>query len=260
MSRDASTLPPWIPVHAEMIYSCTGPYSDARMEDAMHALFHTECMKDLFVHLDGRIQDQVAWSFVIRMIVAAVDCVPPGGAATKDRPDLKVRTRAKQSEADKRLKRVARLARELGSELAELEDLCAKVPGCTYSTLALLRESFDSRYSSAEPAFRQFERSLSSYQRHDFPSPAFLLETLADQAEAHPPTSELFSDDPWLRTQQSSWRDFIRIVSDALTETHRMYQTKIELQEKHWVALVQTLISDSISRSSVSDALKEFKA
>lgn len=258
MSRDDSTLPAWIPIHARYVYSDTGPYSDPRMEAAAYNLFHSEGLKDFFVHLERLRLTCAEWEYFASQIISAVECVPPDGAATKDRSDLKVRIRCNQAAADALLVSIARKAHGLADLLNRLNALGAEIPGETYSSLALI-ESALTRNIAADD-FKQFRRGLSSYRRSGFPATGDLLTTLAESAERHPKAMKIFQTDPWLRSQKSTWRDFVSIVFDSLAEIHLMYGTKIELREKHWVALVHALLSDSISRSSISDALKEFKA
>ncbi|MCK2128001.1 hypothetical protein MX652_15050 [Thauera aromatica] len=250
MTRDGSTLPDWIPDGARSIYSYTEPFSDQRREWAMQALFHAQGLADLFGHLGKLWLSENEWSYLVGCIVNAVECTPEGGAATRDRPDDKVLIRDKQTRADALLSQLAAKARGLADLLDELDELRATVPGETYSSLALI-ESALSR-NAAAAVFERFRRELSSYQIHGFPGPTELLRVLAASADAHPPAAEVFSDDPWLSSQKSSWRDFMRIMARCISDIYTMYQVRIVLEEKHWIALVHALISHDISRSSVN--------
>ncbi|AMO36535.1 hypothetical protein AC731_006040 [Thauera humireducens] len=216
----------------------------------MHDLFHAQDLEDLFRHLNELWLSEDEWSYLIGCIVNAVECVPDEGAATRDRPDDKVRIRDKQTRADALLSQLAVKARGLADLLDELDDLRATVPGETYSSLALI-ESALSR-NAADDDFKRFNRELSSYKRNGFPAPAELLRCLAASADAHPPASKVFSDDPWLSSQKSSWRDFMRIMARCISDIYAMYQVRIVFKEKHWIALVHALISHDISRSSVN--------
>lgn len=228
------------------------------MEAAAYRLFHSERLKDFFAHLERMQLTYREWEHLAGQIISAVECIPADGAATTDRPDLKLRIRSNQAAADDLLVSIARQARDLADSLDRLNGLGAEIPGETYSSLALI-ESALTRNLAADD-FKRFRKGLSSYRRSGFPAPGDLLTTLAESAERHPKAVEIFGNDPWLGTQKSTWRDFVRIVLDSLAESHRMYGTKIELREKHWVALVQALISEDISRGSVSDALRNCNA
>lgn len=254
MARDASTLPGWIPLGARFVYSDTGPYTDSRREQAISGLFHDSGLEDFFLHLDGCLASG-EWEYFVGCIVDAVECVPEGGAATRDRPDNKTRVRDKQTRASALLSKISDKARELARLLDELDELRATVPAETYSCLALI-ESALSR-NPAEVEFDRFRRSLSSYQEHGFPAPADLLNALANASDANPPAAQIFADDPWLASQKSTWRDFVRIVADSLSDIYVMHGVKIELREKHWLSLTRALVSPDISRSSVNAELRK---
>jgi len=256
MARDGSTLPDWIPDGARFIYSGTGPYSDIRREQAIHALFHAAGLDDLFRYLGPILKgSEDQWAYLIGCVVNAAECVPEDGAATADRPDFKLQERARQAEANQLLQKIGIEARKLAGLLDDLDALQATVPGETYSSLALIESALDR--NCAKDEFVQFKRGLSSYKRSGFPCPADLLQVLVLKALSQPDVSDIFADDPWLRSQKSTWRDFLRILAEDLSDIYLMHEVRIDLREKHWIALVQTLISPDISRSSINAACRE---
>lgn len=180
---------------------------------------------------------------------------PEDGAATADRPDFKLQERARQAEANRLLQKIGLEARKLAGLLDDLDALRATVPGETYSSLALIESAL--ARNCAKDEFAQFKRGLSSYRRSGFPCPADLLQVLALKAESQPTVSDIFADDPWLRSQKSTWRDFLRILAEDISDIYLMHEVIINLREKHWIALVKTLISPNIDRSSINAALRE---
>lgn len=253
MSRNEQTLPAWIPDHARRYYAITGPYSEPHLEKAMHTLFHAETLKDFFLHLDRQGLSFDAWEHLIRQIISSLECIPDGGAATRARPDTKTQIRDNQSSASKKLAAIATQAQVLARLLDDLDGLGATVPGEMYSSMAWLRTAVQG--TVVQSGFKQHLDSQSSYYRSSFPPPARLLEVLAEAANSHPAPAEVFAGDAWLSSQKSTWRDFVRMMREALEEIDATYDVSISLNEKHWVRLVQTLISKNITRSSVKSSL-----
>lgn len=246
MSRDASTLPEWIPFHARSFYADTGPYSDWESEDIISRLFHSELLQDFFAHLDSVLLSSRDWEVLIGEIVANVECLPPGGRATAERPDAKVRYRTSQTAADQLLGKISKQARALADSLARLEALKSVVPAEACSLLVLLETAL--KRNPAGDDFRRFRRGLSSYKSSEFPTPADLILSLADAADNHPGAKKIFADDPWLRAQQTSARDFRdRMLPAILADFREIYGIDVRLQEKHFDALTKALINPSFS-------------
>jgi hypothetical protein len=61
----------------------------------------------------------------------------------------------------------------------------------------------------------------------------------------------------WLESQKTSWRDWVRQVRYGLRQLDSAGLLHFEPREGHWVALVQVLFGDSITRDAVHDALRD---
>ncbi|UCV09146.1 hypothetical protein [Dechloromonas denitrificans] len=257
-------LPKWIPWQGHFVLetiTSNGGFSTPRLAEATQILFSAGSLEPIWRVLSQLSLGLDGWGYLIRSIINSLDCAPERGKrATRDAPDEKIRVLEQQKHADKLLKKTASTARELAKLLYELEENGGQVPGETYSGLALIQSAIESNGMSracCKKPFETFKRQLSSYARGYFPPPILILETLAESAEQQPECSNFYADDPWLSSSQSSWKDYVRVLSDCFHECKRMYGTAPNFSDANWTALVQVLIDKSITRQAVAKGLKE---
>ncbi|PKO89462.1 MAG: hypothetical protein CVU18_03935 [Betaproteobacteria bacterium HGW-Betaproteobacteria-12] len=261
---DASQLPEWIPWGGKLVYETiqgNGGFSQPRMSDVMDKLFFSPQLKSIWQSLSELSMPEQGWSYLIGSLVYAIECAPERGKrATKETGSEKRKILDRQQAADKLLRRIESISRELAATLAELENNGGQLPSEAYSGLALIRSSIETSGASkacCEKQFRTFERSLSSYERSHFPSPESLILGLAEAAKEHPACAELYADDPWLSSGQSSWKDYVRVLMAEFEECKRMYGTAPKFTDAQWTLLLQVFIDKSISRQTVSKGLIE---
>lgn len=108
-----------------------------------------------------------------------------------------------------------------------------------------------------EASFDSFVRNLSSYARARFPHAPAIVGALGSALETFPSAPHVFRHNPWLSSNKSSWRDFVRIVESHLLECWRMYGSpRRGLREVDWLNLVHALVDSSVSRDSLKDCLR----
>jgi hypothetical protein len=168
----------------------------------------------------------------------------------------------KQKRVDVLLAKAIKAADTLANLLWELEENGGKHPAEVYSGLALIRKSMPDG-SMARPCcerpFKAFERGLSSYERSYFPSTGAMIETLSAAMKTYPKSAELFRNEPWLSSQQSSWKDYVRALLDEFETCLVIYGKAPRFTDAEWTSLLQALISDSLSPKTVAKDLRELK-
>ncbi|MBI5785188.1 MAG: hypothetical protein HZA64_07010 [Rhodocyclales bacterium] len=259
-----AALPKWIPWGGQYVYEAVyinGGFSAPRVAKATDTLFHAAELESWWQSLAGLRIPPDGWSFLIGAIVMMVECSPAAGKrATRDAPDDKVAIRERQKVGTKLMGQAAKKARELAELLDQIEENGGEVPDESYSGLALLEAAIASdgmaRACCNDP-FDAFRRELSSYAESHFPHPTLIVDALASALEAFPGDGEIFASDPWLSSAQSSWKDYVRVVTERLTECKRMYGDAPAFTDAEWTVLLQQLIDSSLTRQTVTKGLKE---
>jgi hypothetical protein len=264
--QTSPTLPVWIPCGAGGPYRAVyanGGYSDKRHADALEALFHSDALQTVWEgNLGKLLLSADGWSYLVASLILSVECAPPNGKrATADRPDKKKRIHAKQDGVDRLLAAAAEKARELSELLCELEENGGDFPAEACSGMALIESAIGadgmSRACYAEP-FESFRHGLSSYADGYFPHPIAIINRLAQSFEDHPRRGELFANDPWLSSNQSSWKDYVRVVKARLVDCKRMYYSAPDFTDADWHGLCNVLLNlPDLTRQTVSKGLKE---
>lgn len=180
-----------------------------------------------------------AESFIVGSILNPLDWYSQTGTA--DRPTLKTKIRDRQRKADILFEEVAELALQLINKLDEISLLTNYTPDEIYLS-DLLHPLIEHDLITPDIA----NNRLLTVQ---------LIQKLHDAFRDYPRTDSLFSDVPGMSSQKSTWRDWMAEVQHNLSFMHCSYGKAFELREKHWLALVNVLIDDCISRSSVNAAL-----
>ncbi len=260
-----SRLPDWVPWGGRYVYetiTTNGGYEDQRLASAMRTIFFDTDLGPVWKSLGALSLSQDGWSFLIGGIITAIECAPKKGKrATRDTDgDEKISIRKRQEAANKLLAKIASTSEALSKLLNELERNGGKTPTETESGLALIeaaiREDGVSK-ACCSKEFEDFKRKLSSYAKIRFPSPAAMFHELANAANRHPNTAILFSEDPWLSSSHSSWKDYVRVLNCQFAECKQMYGAAPDFSDAHWTLLIAALIDNSISRQTVSKGLKE---
>jgi len=136
---------------------------------------------------------------------------------TKDSPSKKTGIWERQLKADDLINKAADLAADLADTLRELEETTRLRPEMLSSDVVY-----------------DLEKKLRDW----------------------PETKDLFSTVPGMKSQKSSWRDWLREAHANLQGMLRICPGDFQLREKHWVALVHAMIGEAISRESVQAALR----
>lgn len=244
MANIVSTKPEFLPLGFWSIYLDMNTRGVLSNNDVL--LFIDERLTDFWEYVSSYtalINQQWhggAESFMVGSILNPLDWYSQTGTA--DRPTLKTKLRERQRKADILFDEVAELALQLINKLEEISLLTNFAP--------------DEMYLS---------ELLHPFVEHDLIKPdiansrlltAQLIQSLHDSFKDYPRTDSLFFDVPGMASQKSTWRDWMAEVQNNLALMHCMYGKAFELREKHWLALVNVLIDESISRSSVNAALK----
>lgn len=180
-----------------------------------------------------------AESFIVGSILNPLNWYSQTGTA--DRPTLKTRIRERQRKADILFDEVAELALQLINKLDEV--------------------SLTTNYSPDEIHLRELLHPLIEHDqiKPDIATTSLLTSQLIQQLyeafKCYPRTDKLFADIPGMSSQKSTWRDWMAETHHNLSLLLSMYGNPFEMREKHWLALVNVLIDESITRSSVSAAL-----
>lgn len=255
-SRDATSLPQWIPPLAAEVYANGNNYSDQRLERATESLFHSKKLEQFWEHVAKKRLDSDSWPFLLGTIILAVGHVPAEGyARASNQPHLKIRIRGRQKEADELLSKAADQTYALAETLSELRGLRASLPVEVESLLALIERTLSVPWNPSADDFDEFRNRLSSAQEASFPVLEMLLCALARQLNDWPQTPDIFADNPWLSSQKSTWVDIVRMINRGFAEMDRVYSVKILLREMHWVSLVQTLIYPDLARTTIQAGL-----
>lgn len=265
MARDPSTLPAWIPTLARRVYIDGAIYHDDALEQVLIRLYHAGNLEAVW----GRFQEAIVqtyarysnpWPYLVGGLVLAAGRVPHG-RATRDRPDQKIRTLDNQAKANDLMQQIAGQACELAASLRALKALGGvEVPVEMASSLDWINTHLaGAGGASCREEWETFEDSLSSRQVMDFPAPADLLEALAKAAEGLP--MGVFKGNPWLRSSNSSWCDFIRMVKEGLfSELERNHGCRIVLQPAEWAKLARAMIDKDIGLEKVITCLHRIDA
>lgn len=255
-SRDATSLPQWIPPLAAEVYANGNSYSDQRLEQATEILFYSKKLQQFWEHVAKKHLDSNSWPVLIGTIILAVGHVPPEGyGRASDRAHLKMRIRGYQKGADKLLSRAADQTYALAETLSKLRGFRASLPVEAESLLALIERTLSVPWNPSADDFDEFRNRLSSAQEASFPVLEALLCTLARQLNDWPQTPDILADNPWLSSQKSTWVDIARMINHGFAEMDRVYSVKILLREMHWVSLVQTLIHPHLARTTIQAGL-----
>lgn len=256
-------LPSWVPWFAEDFYRTlykNGGFSTPRLADVTEQLFRNPSLQGIWARISLLQMSADGYNHVIGSIIYSSECAPARKRATRDRPDEKIEILERQKDAGKIIKRAAKVARELSSLLEQLEVNGGRMPDEAYSGMALIESAVNAdgmaRACCAEP-LKKLREGLSSYAKSYFPHPAFIVETLANAFNEFPEGGLVFSGDPWLSSQQSSWKDYVRVLSEKLSECNSMYGDSPQLSDADWTILLQTLVDGTLCRQTVSKGLKE---
>lgn len=180
-----------------------------------------------------------AESFIVGSILNPLDWYSQTGTA--DRPTLKTKIRERQRKADILFDEVAELALQLVNKLDEV--------------------SLTTNYFPEEIHLRELLHPLIE---HDQIKPDItttrlltsqLIQQLYDAFKCYPRTDKLFTHIPGMSSQKSTWRDWMAETQHNLSLLPSMYGNPFEMREKHWLALVNVLIDDRVSRTTVNAAL-----
>jgi hypothetical protein len=182
------------------------------------------------------------WNAAHQLVATFLD--PLGWLADDgERPE----TSGRKPERRRRLleqKERLRMAAEKARELAALLDEIAAGPEPPDMSVLFFAEAVLPLPNEQRPSW-----NLPSYY-HGF-SVSGALEAFADKLDAK-------AAEPlpaWLESQKTSWRDWLRQVRWGLRELEDWGLLSFEPRETHWVALVQVLFGDWITRDAVHDAL-----
>jgi hypothetical protein len=140
-----------------------------------------------------------------------------------------------------------RLAAEKARELADLLDEIATGPEPPDMSVLFFAEAV-----LPLPKEQRSSWNLSRYY-HRF-TIACALEAFADKLDAK--AAEPLPT--WLESRKTGWRDWVRQVRYGLRRLEDWGLLSFEPREIHWVALVQVLFGDAISRDAVHDALRDW--
>ncbi len=170
-----------------------------------------------------------------------------GETGTRERPTVKAERLDRQRKADKLRKSAADHARQLSAILQQLEELESDNPetmlfmGVVEPLIGGIRN-----YWGELPVDVELMRTHRAID--------FLEESFRD----YPDTDELFSDLPGMCSNKASWRDWFRQVNYHLLNLLRNCPGELNIRETDWVKLVNVLVNETTSRSSVSDELKKW--
>lgn len=158
------------------------------------------------------------------------------------------------------LKVASGLANKLSDVLAELEKVGGELPAKVYSGLSLIDGAMEyDRMASATclKPFKEFKAQLSSYQKSHFPKPVTIVDALALAVGEYPEKDELFSDDPWLSSSHSSWKDYVRALSSDFNECFLTHGDAPKFSNSIWTDLLRVMIRDGFDKSKVDTELRE---
>lgn len=224
-------------------------YLDMKSRNALSghkdALFTHSSLADFWGHVSSY-TDSIdprwlsdAESFIVGSILNPLDWYSQTGTA--DRPTLKTKIRERQKRADILFDEVVELALQLINKLDEVSLITNYSPDEIYLS-ELLHPLIE--HDEIKPDIAK--TSLLTAQ---------LIQRLHDAFKDYPRTENLFVDIPGMNSQKTSWRDWMAEVKHGLSLMICSYGKAFELREIHWLALVNVLIDESISRSSVNAAL-----
>lgn len=170
-----------------------------------------------------------------------------GETGTRERPIIKTERIDRQRKADELRKSAADHARQLSSILKQLEDLESDNP----ETMLLMY--------LIEPLV-----GGTGYYRGELAVNIGLMRTsrtidfLEKSFRDYPDTDELFSGSPGMCSNKASWRDWFREVNWYLMNLLNNCPGELNIRETDWVKLVNVLVDETTSRSSVSDELHKW--
>lgn len=191
---------------------------------------------------DSSYPDYVAASFVGAFITPLL----MGYANKRNQPRLinKAKIRSVQKDADKLMASAAALAKDLATKLEEIQNLSKYHPE-ELNALSLISKKIDLKGHE----FNERDRAVETFA---------LIEVLANSLYDHPCTNDLFGGVPGMKSQKTTWRDWIREAVENVKETEDIYELdSFEIREIDWVHIVNILCDSSISRGSVQSALKD---
>lgn len=241
-----------------------GGYSDFRLSAGLDDLFSNQLLESLWrrlvkvMHLAGENE----WAYLVSSIVVAIEAAPETGKrATRDSGSEKTRVLEQQKNVDELIAKAATVAGRLAKLLAEIEEAGGETPAESYSGLALIESAIKSVPMASACCSKHFEilkRGMSSYERHEFPSSRDIVSELSAALDNHQPCKLRFADDPWLKSSQSSWKDYVRVLRSNFDDMELMYGIQLSLSDAEWTALCQVMLGDqTLTRQVVSRGLKE---
>lgn len=259
-----TSLPDWIPwaaatVHWQIVNA--GGFQNERKAKAFSDLYLSQTLSKMWESLQGLGLNLEGWDFLIRAIINNLDCAPPPGKsrATRKDPDEKIKVLERQKEVDRLLKAASDLANDLSDVLAELEANGGELPAKVYSGLSLIEGAMEyDRMASAVclKPFNEFKGQLSSYQKSYFPKPVTIIDALALAVGEHPATDEIFADDPWLSSSHSSWKDYVRALSEDFEHCYAMHGDAPVFTDSVWADLLRVLIWSGFENKAVAKELR----
>lgn len=183
-----------------------------------------------------------ASDFLIGSFLSPLKLYGKAGAAKN--PSTKRKIRDRQNKGDKLIEKAAKQARELSATLQELKKTTTFYPDTTRFTAiaySLLSESETKNFLSYSDGIYTYEA----------------IDLLEKSLREYPRASDLFNDVPGMRSNKSSWCDWLSEVRANLDRLLLMYPGEFNLREADWVALSNVLVSEFISRDSIKFALSE---
>lgn len=267
LDNDKETvLPDWIGWAGQIVYETiiSNPYKDQRLLAAFETLYSSPKLAPIWRKLNGVRGGVESTQHLVGVLIHSVECAPPKGQrATIDRQDEKKLIKEKQKRVDKFLVRIQTAANELSAALTELNENGGHMPADMYSGLALIESAME--YSPMGKAcclnqFLEFEKHLSSYDKARFPSPVMFVDTLALAVKNHPSHREIYSDNPWLSSSHSTWKDYWRVVNASLEDCQHMYGSAPHFSANEWVLLVHAFINEDIPERTILLAVQQISS
>lgn len=252
-------LPEWIPCNAQLAYASQNHGGRTQFQkDSLLKLFTSPLLEDFWNHLSGIQMDKMSWSLFLNHIISPLAFLNPGGTATRDKPDRKIKVRDNQKKADRVRKDAASTARKLANQMREILELSFDAPINAWSVTRLVRMVLYKR--EQQELLQRFDEFLDTrpwngvvYDRNvflpdlhpDFPSTPVLLDALADALDLFPHHETLFNGYPELASAKSSPLDFVRGLEFWLRR-YRDQGIEINLRPKDWVKLIKVFFDRDI--------------
>lgn len=250
-SYDPNTLPAHIPDGAREYYMETSLSGERDCDAVCTHIFFSDRLADVWITV-GQTSSDFQYQFT-HQLLKNLKLIPPGGVATAKYPgiesDEKLMIIANQRKIDNLRKEIKNTATLLASLVDEIKDLNPNnLPPEINDTNELL--------VTAKEIEGDYAQELSDPSLN-LPTTSSIVKAIAYAVDHFPCTESQFGLHPRFSSNKSGWRDFIRCMREAIATLNLRYGQKLILQQRHWVALIHTCISDTISVSSINSALRD---